>query len=121
MAYTRSSFTWVKLEYNKFIGDYSPDHFEGDLNDVIKRLQQLQLDYAGVYHRINLSVNYDYESTSISVYGYSWETDEEYSKRLANQEEMIKDSKYKEKKRLEAKAAKEYETYLELKKKFEKD
>jgi hypothetical protein len=121
MVYTRKSFQWDKLEVSTYIASYDYEHFAGDLDTVIGQLQRLKENYAGVYHRIHFEVNYDYENTNITVYGYAWETDEVFAQRIQNQEELIKDSKYIEKKRIEVKRQKDYETYLELKKKFEKE
>ena len=119
MAYKRSDFKWEKIEIYSYISSYDYEYFSGDLDAVIAKLQQLKLDCSGVYHRINFSVNYDYENTDITVYGYAWETDDAFTKRIHIQEERIKDSKFLEKQKKKLKEDKDYQKYLELKAKFE--
>lgn len=102
-------------EVEKLISILSESFFEGKIHEIIENLQNLKVKNKE-YHTLWISLEYDYENTHYELRGKRYETDEEYEKRMTN--EKLKKARL----RREAKANKqaEYEEYLRLKEKYEK-
>lgn len=87
---------------------------QGDLNNCLKCLQDIPKIHPD-FHRFELDIGYDYDTSTIVLYGYRWETDNELASRL----KKAKKERERKKAEKDAKVAKEREEYERLKKKFE--
>lgn len=110
----------------------SYDNFEGDINDIIKFLQNLPQEINKLYnpnkdsvylngiHRYTIEIERGYEDShdEFSVVGWRWETDEEFNKRLETSKKISKSLKEKAKLDKEERIRKEKELFLELSKKY---
>lgn len=105
-------------------------YFEGDLNKIIKFLQELPEQikllynplgnsvYLNAIHRYEIQIGYDDNYDEFTVIGYRWETDEEFNKRIEVNKKASKLAKENAKKRKLELEKQEKENYLKLKAKY---
>lgn len=89
--------------------------FDGDLDEVIERLKEIQDKYAGSYAKLELDTDSTYEGLiNVDLYGHRPENEKEKKRRLE------KEAKAKAEKARQLKLAEqqEWEEYERLKKKF---
>lgn len=121
----------IKTDFDYIIDKYQ---FEGDLDEIIKKLKNTPKKLAEMYplnetikdfHRYSIRVDSEteyYSNDSHDIYileGWRWETDEEFSKR---RKASIQEAKERVKRAEEeeiSKAKREKTLYENLKKKFE--
>lgn len=114
----RSDFIWErKLKQNVYCEELKWYQFDAELTEVIYMLTELTKKYTTLgYSKLHLDwVTYD-DSISVTLRGDVMESDEEFDNRIKNQEQLLEQDQLEKKKRKNQ----EYNTYLRLKKKFEK-
>ena len=101
-----------KQVVNRYIKTLDAEDLGGDLRDVAERLIGLDEQYT-LEGYTNLSLNFQqhYEDLDIDLYGDRLETDDEFAQRMKVEKVIAKNKETKKKK--------EYEKFLELKKKYE--
>ncbi|KKK48288.1 hypothetical protein LCGC14_3146600, partial [marine sediment metagenome] len=104
--------------------EWNESLIEGPLEDIQDRLTLLKKSFPG-YERIEVGIDRmcsDQDCPKLSVVGFRQETDEEYEKR---KDKLLKQRaaqrKRREKEKEEGEEVDEYEQYLVLKAKYEKD
>ena len=118
MTLKRSQFVWEKQQNRHCIKSLSNDFYDGDVDKLIKFLTQLKLDYDGVFDKLEIETYNYYDDTSIELYGWRYETDEEFDKRIKDQEDRLDGYRKRAADLAKKKKDADYKKYLELKIKF---
>lgn len=105
-----------RLERKDFITSFSKYELEGDLDTVIKNLQDTVRYYKDkateTYDSFEMQIDSD---DQFNLFACRLENDKEYKSRI----EKCKKEQQRQKKKKEDKQKAEYENYLKLKKKYE--
>lgn len=118
MTLKRSQFVWVKQQNRHYIKPLGHDFYNGDVDNLIKFLTQLKLDYNGVFDKLEIETDNYYDDISIELYGWRYETDEEFDKRIKDQEDRLDGYRKRAAALAKKKKDADYKKYLELKIKF---
>lgn len=119
MALKRSQFVWEKQQNRHYIKPLGSDFYDGDVDRLITFLNQLKLDNHGVFDKLEIETDtYYHEDRNVDLYGWRYETDKEFDKRIKDQEDRLDGYRKREAANKKKKQDADYKKYLELKKKF---
>lgn len=91
-----------------------------DIDELLKKLQEIKTAYSNKYDKIELKTEKAYDYFDVKVLGHKEESDEQYQKRIASYAKSYYKNEQDLKNRLEKKEESERKMYERLKKKYDK-